>query len=190
MEGGVRRAVAEALDHLVGRREVPLALGRRVQLSRARDHPAAAPVGIGRGDHGIDQHEPTEGVGRDGRSLGEGMAAHGVADADDVSQRKLASDGDQILAKHLPVRDRRLRAAPVAPLVHGEHVAAPEVPDDRIPAARVESRGMGQQQGRPVVAGAAPLEHRKLDVARLDAVLRRLRLARGAHGSKLSNAFW
>ncbi len=77
------------------------------------------------------------------------MAAHGVADSDGGMQVQQPGEFGQVAAKGAPeVRRVGPGAAAVPAQVHRNGAAARQAADHRVPTARVEARGMGEEQRR------------------------------------------
>ena len=94
------------------------------------------------------------------------MAAHGVSDSDGGAQVEKACDFRQVAAKSAPgVRRVGLGAAAVPAQVHRNGAAAGQAADHRVPTARVEARGMGEEQRRVL---ARPLPDGEIDALNRD----------------------
>jgi len=103
-------------------------------------------VGLRRGNHRINQHQPREAVWLIGGSLDQSMGAHAVTDAGQAFQIECCRAGCQIAAERCPSGDLGLRAAAVAPLVHRNDMPGRQPPNRLIPHAGMKSGGMDHEQ--------------------------------------------
>ena len=170
-----RRALFEALEHLVRRRPAvaPLRGWMRLPVQPRRVRSGRG-ILLGGGDHRINEQQTCEALRLRGRRFGHGMAAHGVSDTDDVGEVKPAHQLSQIAAEVLPVYRERLVAAAVPPLIDSNDAARVEVGHDAIPAAGVKTGGVCQQDGTVRTLVALPLEYGKGDSIDRQAAVDRL----------------
>ncbi len=111
---------------------------------------------IVREQNGIEQQQRCESVGHVGRGEHGRVTAHRMTDGERTAKADHSDDFGQILAEASPaIRERRLRAAAVPAHVDREAASIGNARDDLVPAARVKSSGVAEEN-RGIAAGALP----------------------------------